>query len=147
MIGRKEIRVGNIVQSQVSHRQKELIGESFVYMVQEIKTLKCELALLDDFSIDLYKTTHLYYQDIDGVLINHDWLNKLGLAKEKEYYVHSGCVGSSWATFRFALVHGGQLHCSLGDNEYGVVFAVLKYVHQLQNLYFSTTKKELINYA
>ena len=44
--------------------------------------------------------------------------------------------------YRFALMNG-ILHCSIGNNDVGVLFQQVKYIHELQNLYFTLQNEEL----
>jgi len=43
---------------------------------------------------------------------------------------------------RFAFIDN-TLHCSIGDDECGFLYKMIKYVHELQNLYYALTNQEL----
>lgn len=75
---------------------------------------------------------------IEPIPLTEEWLLKFGFSKKenKEYWFKEDSM------IRFALLDN-VLHCSIGDDEYGILYNRLKYVHQLQNLFFALTNKEL----
>src|SRR5436189_3885030 len=55
------------------------------------------------------------------------WIHKSNLHN----YLHN-----AHATLRFAFIEG-KLSVSIGDDSYGVIFARIQYLHELQNLWYS----------
>ena len=77
----------------------------------------------------------------EPIRFTEQWLKDLGgLKKQSGYY--SFDEQSELPNFRF-FYYKGNVHCSLGDDNNGVTFRVIKYVHELQNLWYSLTGKEL----
>ena len=67
------------------------------------------------------------YDDLDGLRIKEWMMPLLGFHKEESN-------GSYWTIDnlnRFAFNNG--VHCSIGDDNSGVAYAVINYVHQLQD--------------
>jgi histidyl-tRNA synthetase len=68
--------------------------------------------------------------DIEVITLTDDWLEKFDISDDYFYYINNGGL----------LEFGVEV---LPDNYYNTVLAQLKYVHQLQNLYFALTGEEL----
>jgi hypothetical protein len=77
-----------------------------------------------------------YYQPIE---LTEEWLLKFGFKQIKPNHYWFKDKNS----LRFSLIDN-NLHCSIGDDEYGVLYKMIKYVHELQNLYYALTNQELI---
>ena len=106
-------------------------------------------------SKDIYVFGEIIYanpvKEVKGIPINHRWLKKFGFEKisHEEYrrensqfwmFCNEDNIYSAW------LIDKDNL-----DTDYDLPLKTIKYVHQLQNLYFSLTGKELqsktINYV
>lgn len=75
------------------------------------------------------------------IQLNEEWLKRFGFdlvtTSKANYYFYKD------DTLRFAFDKKSLLHCSIGDDGHGVMYQIIKYVHQLQNLYFALTNTEL----
>lgn len=73
------------------------------------------------------------FADFKPIPINEEWLLKLGLAKDRNIYT------KGWSYLYYF-----EDSYSFGINvECGIELRQIKHVHQLQNLYFALTGKEL----
>lgn len=133
MIKANELRIGNWLQHANS--------EGLFCQVKQIIT--------GDY-FDAGHTKLVMYEDYDYALLTEDWLLKFGFEKDGTTYPHEKCflleIGEK--SFYCNITKGLNLFFQhskvLGDNWYCVANAeVLKYVHQLQNLYFALTGQEL----
>ena len=119
----KELRIGNMVQYTNDERV-------FVNLIG--KTL--EITAADILSI---------YNDniqVEPILLAEEWLIKFGFKRVQEdkygcHYENQEC----WVY----LSHGGFDVEVITDDERFNLLRTYKYVHQLQNLYFAITGKEL----
>ena len=68
--------------------------------------------------------------------LTEEWLLKFGFEKTENF-----CINKE-PLLRYAISSLGLI-CSIGDNDMGFVYNSILYVHQLQNLYFELTGKEL----
>ncbi len=69
--------------------------------------------------------------------LTEEWLLKFGFEHSKPNYWFKNDN-----KLRFSLIDN-NLHCSMGDDDYGILYNRLNHVHQLQNLYFALTNEEL----
>lgn len=82
------------------------------------------------------------YEDTKGIELDPIWILKLGFTsiegKENIYHINDGAYQLSYD------VNNSLFYVHLDkDMGYGYVCGHLKYVHQLQNLYFAITGEEL----
>ena len=66
-----------------------------------------------------------------------DWLLPFGYVKPKveKYFVHKDDLDSPKAHTRICDVYNdGNYHCSIGDNKDGIIFNVIRFIHELQIL-------------
>lgn len=100
------------------------------------------IAGIENNSIRTNNSNGYFISDLLPIEINHEWLLKFGFVKEKKgwYALKRGSKkDGNLKIFRIALFYSGyntKGGCMGGYN--GV-----KYVHQLQNLYFLLTGQEL----
>jgi len=73
-----------------------------------------------------------------GIKLTEHWLERFGFEKEAGSFMGLQ-ICNSWTFIYWSEYHGLELSV----NEYGVKFTNIKYVHQLQNLFYSLTGKEL----
>jgi hypothetical protein len=73
-----------------------------------------------------------------AIPLTEEWLLKLGFTKKenKQYWYKENNM------LRFVLLYG-SLHCSIGDDENGMLYKIISFIHELQNLYFALTNEEL----
>lgn len=72
-----------------------------------------------------------------GVKLTVEVLVKLGFNKVEDHYCYP-INNDNWNCFALDIGYGGYPYLIVGDNEF-----TIKYLHQLQNLYFSLTGEEL----
>lgn len=75
-------------------------------------------------------------EDLSGIELTEEWLIKMGFVRNMDtYYLND--LGLSWLTTE----DNFQTEYKLADSKW--MLLDLKYVHQLQNLYFALTGEEL----
>ena len=78
---------------------------------------------------------------IRPIKLDEEWLERFGFEEVKDGSTNYWRICKD---YRFAIdKNNGHTHCSFGDNQNGILFSVIKHVHQLQNLYFALTGEEL----
>lgn len=118
----KELRIGNYIRDKESGR----IG--YVISIGEKKcTVKMPFSKLSQS-----------YDDFEGIDLNEDWLLKLGF--EDKYLTIDKKISSDFTMTLISDKDGGFHFMPHATLMWGVD---LKYVHQLQNLYFALTGSEL----
>jgi len=84
----------------------------------------------------------------EGIPLTKEWLAKFGLElKRKHYSLNLGRELSEYVEFpktRFCLWYGGGFGWTLDEIIRNETSKSIKYVHELQNLYFALTQEELI---
>jgi hypothetical protein len=122
-----ELRIGNYVKAnKLACNEKE--GNTLTV---------CGIGL----DVDLTNGTTQNYIGIDGILLTKEWLLKFGFSKKdnSSYYYPKGV----WHRYVFGYTKFRLPYLNL-EPEGGIVpHATCNYVHQLQNLYFALTNKEL----
>ena len=80
----------------------------------------------------------------EPIPLTENWFNSFGFdhitKNNANYFTHDD---DTFAQLRFALI-GDTCHVSIGDDNNGTAFSIIKYVHQLQNLFHSVNGEELI---
>ena len=114
MIQAKELRIGNLV--YIFHNRDVTV-----------KNILNEYINIEE-SIDIFS-----YHELKPIPITEEWLLKFGFEKETDV------CGFKWSKGNFYILQFGKnaFYC-----DYSLVFAV-DHIHQLQNLYFALTQKEL----
>lgn len=116
MIKPNELRVGNWISQEGFHQRVVAIMQN-------------------DVIVEAYpQNWQLKYEVFDPIELTPEILEKAGFEKGEDYWEHSTsdvCLG----------IPNLNLMTSLG--EYTVSFTQIKYLHQLQNLYFALTNSEL----
>lgn len=116
----KELRIGNIVDSDKKRHNEEFI------IVESISS---------DVINSGFREYSTYY--LKGVELTEEWLIKAGFEKTKDYYIST--KPEMYKVFR--------LNLRVLANEYTFCyegyFKKIEFVHQLQNLYFELTGSEL----
>lgn len=120
----KELRIGNYVTSEQANEYYEILT---------IVELDCELIIAEDEGGICFRN-----KDIKPIIITDKWLFKLGFNKIN--HIHG---------YDFFTLHNSKINkCNIDiydKNTKYMGYSVLhcEYVHQLQNLYFALTGKEL----
>jgi hypothetical protein len=92
-------------------------------------------AVVDIKSSGKYQTiNNIQITDAEPIPLNEEWLLKMGFVKHIKLYGYIGYVYNGYFIRNF------QEIIILGSS---VILAKIKYVHQLQNLYFALTGEEL----
>lgn len=116
-----ELRIGNLVEYE---------GE-----IYEIDTISKLFPTLNTVAFGIGVVG---WDNLNPIPLNEEWLLKFGFTKKenRQYWYKEDSM------LRFALLDG-CLHCSIGDDENGVLYNRLYFVHQLQNLFYAINNKEL----
>ena len=115
----KAIRFGNLVKH---------INESSILKVSGINNESIWVDEMPDYHYEMD------IELIEPIPLTEDWLLKFGFEKDNEYY----SKGTKHYHLPSKSFYSGNDHVSGGN-----VDARIKYVHQLQNLYFALTGEEL----
>jgi hypothetical protein len=84
-------------------------------------------------------------ENFEPIPLTEDWFLKFGFLnckKNGSNYFSDSIDDPNNATIRFAHPDSDWIY-SVGDDDHGIVFNKINYVHQLQNLYFALTGNEL----
>lgn len=120
-----DLRVGNFIYSDI---------------VNEVGEDSAELIKVDaDLIWNLERSYTGRSQDIFGIPLNEEWLNKFGFYRENEGF--DIWKHKYFGPFRILLENIID-HWQVGYSG-GRVFRRIKYVHELQNIYFALTGFEL----
>ncbi|WP_126654099.1 hypothetical protein [Chryseobacterium aureum] len=123
MIAPQELKIGSLV----------YIPETG--QILPITAINMDLGVIVNRSLRM-----LSYNEIEPIELTEDWLLKLSFEK-KEVYV-AGVMYDGWLNFSFHLdinhIKNTFFYHWMGGN------IEIKYVHQLQNIYFALTGEELI---
>ncbi len=119
MIQANELRIGNLVHADLY---------SNAILIESICS-KNE---------DIFNSTtgEIPSHSIHPIPITEEILLKCGFEKNEQRFE------SKEALLRISYFDSAW-HCSIGDDDFGFLFRTIKSVHQLQNLYFSLTGKEI----
>lgn len=123
----KELRVGNLLHLPYSNEYVEVLGIN----AHENQTPKINDLPKIYNSISFKKDSSLYCEPIlllDAIPLTEEWLLNFGYTKEDSNFWNLGHIVWEY--------DGGVFIC----DKNGIT---LKYVHQLQNLYFALTGREL----
>ena len=123
MIQANELRIGNWVGIQETALHAD--GCNYLEAIFQIKELKKDVAQFKGFH------TEEYYKDLKGIPLTEEWLVRLGFKKISPH-------GSIWKLGNFHVQDFIQLGIYECNNH-----VKIKYIHQLQNLYFALTGEEL----
>ena len=118
-----ELRVGNLFR---------FISTNSIESVSDIKTHGLKTPVINNVSI----------KDTEPIPLTEEWLLRFGFSKKDKssYWYPNKC----WHRYCFGYTKFGGAYLNL-EPEGGIVpHATCYYVHQLQNLYFALTQKELI---
>ena len=127
----EELRIGNLVTDQFYESFKTTID------VDSIDDKGINLQICDDGNYpecaQRWIEPEYEFEELQPILLTEEWLVKFGLTKLTKYNFLLGCY---------------ELLLNPITNEWnlclkGGIVARLKYVHQLQNLYFCLCNKEL----
>ncbi len=115
----------------------------------EIKGIHCVVTgIKEDYrfpesahSIGLQREYHSYNQlsqFVEPIPLTEEWLFEFGFEKKENNWKQL-CICNDWTYIYWERLAGVELSV----NKYSVMLTHIKYVHQLQNLYFALTGEEL----
>ncbi len=127
-----EFRIGNHV-SSIDRGGKVHIPQTHPFKIIDISFFKIDVCQINEIFAQAEKRIILDIRDVCGIPLTEDWLVRFGLNEPKG--VHNDNFSG--------LISVGMLYDGcvfyIGNTE----VTYIKYVHQLQNLYFALTQKEL----
>lgn len=140
-----ELRIGNYLQTQLTHRQKQTI-QPLIVVADELKHLKPALTYMQGKHRTMY-TTHLFYRELQPIPLTPELLLKCGFLKEDNFYYRKWvAIPELNDSEDLYITESGENAFKLAQYfdgfyiDYGLPFS---YVHQLQNLFFSLLHREL----
>ena len=125
MINAKELRIGNLVEYKITDefdKRKEW----------------WEVSEIDADDIHWLSKFDTKDEDFRAIPLTEEWLLKLGFKKERERYFNNFIV-LRFINNKVDVFNLGVSH----DDEYLEFLNSINYVHQLQNLHFALTHREL----
>ncbi len=140
MIKPTELRIGNLVKV-ASFGKPKLDEENKMEDGFGFRLFVVNSSVIRSFSLD---SDYL----ISPIPITMEWLIKLGFTQDKKgLWSPSNCWHKyAFRPFNFGLIKNddqGTLGLQPEKGDSPVVYALLHYVHQIQNLHFALTEKEL----
>ena len=130
-----DLRVGNLVNTNRAHGRGE----------KQIKAVEINLHYLAQIE------NNCNY--IEPILLTEEWLLKFEFTEEIQYYsdtlsyfwldIHNSLENSEFYIFYNTEIKCIGLHSMENEHNISKYFYNIKYVHQLQNLYFALTNNEL----
>ncbi len=131
----RELRIGNLLKpiSSIEYPGLSPIMSEFV----EVEGINYRSSVEIMFQVDIeWLHTTVWESSLEPIPLTEEWLIKTGLERrEKSYYKYpvyisiKPCLGEHYFAFEF------------GDSTDEIE---IKYVHQLQNLFFALTGEELV---
>ena len=135
-----ELRIGNFVNTLDKNAEVHL-PNSTVYKVVEIG-FDCILCEADKNPLTQTTLPVFAARNLSSISLSEEWLLKFGFQKQ-----HNAGTSNEWYWKGLGMDLTPELELSSGDRYYDSMpvdgATPLKYVHQLQNLYFALTGKEL----
>ena len=121
----KELRIGNWILDHEADPKKTIY-----YQVEEIQRLSNNKSLNQTLGVT-YRKGSCWTCDVEPIPLTEEWLVKFGFDNLGDYG-----WGIGYFHIRFRNIH--KFHFPLENR-----LVRIKYVHQLQNLYFALTNEEL----
>ena len=116
----KEVRIGN-----------------YVYFEGEVKEIGSVITAWVHAYVNFVKEMNIPATFlIIPIELTEKRLLKFGFIKREAYFVIEDTL------LRLAQI-GNKWHCSIGEDDNGFIFRIIESVHEIQNLYFALTGKEL----
>ena len=124
----KELRIGNLVYN--------IDGDGDKYS-QPVLMVSGKEIVLGTKQIPIYT---LFNEFIQPIPITEDWLKRFGFEKKRNDYEFNSDLYNFWY-----LSHNKNICVTELENQFSAQFFFehIKYLHQLQNLYFALTGEEL----
>lgn len=131
-----ELRIGNLVNT-INRNGEVHLPDDIVFKVQEIgfDCILCEFGKNPACEKTLPVFSHF---DLSPILLTEEWTKKLGCYTKSDWDYKENLVYSLNGKFYYVIDTYFD-----SDDAYGYVEIEVKYVHQIQNLYFALTGEEL----
>lgn len=150
MIQANELRIGNLVHHKYIDSNDQLMTSQIRIYSPKIVEEIIKVEKINDYSIneeEYYGEVSSVYnlEQINGIPLTEEWLMNFGF--EEYQYDEDGVCGFVKGVFGY--INEGQFRISEGRvlfEDLAVILplkAQIKYVHQLQNLYFALMGEEL----
>ena len=123
----KELRIGNLV----------LANGLYDGQIKTVEQIGSRGTLREKSRVLFFKEggrAGEFTEDCDGIPLTEEWLLKFGFEKDKKGFLHN-------VRFVFHHIYGWKILENWIKNWVGI--REIKYVHELQNLYFALTGKEI----
>lgn len=131
MIPQNELRIGNFIFDDENRVCK-------ISCLFSDKKIKYEGYEMDDFQVEYEKNDNIYVSlVINPILLTEDWLIRFGV---KSFRNNTAFRLSD--TIDLNLSEAGYMACK-SNSAVSLLYSPIKYVHQLQNLYFVLIGEEL----
>jgi hypothetical protein len=153
MINAEELRLNNLVKCSVSNDygtyQVTAIGgweRTYDKKDKYKNTFKDERIIFIDRCTTNSKGEPFCESKIKPIKLTEEWLLKFGFKWEDKYKIHCGRDLPDGNTLIFYFSNGEITNTQIYnafDQPQVIIFRPIKYVHQLQNLYYALTSKEL----
>lgn len=143
-----ELRIGNIVQYNGSHKEIGIVSEISKNSLTEVSPYKVGI----NHRLDIYYNIHT----LSPIPLTEEWLKKLGFTWSEGLRMNvikdgiTVCEPDDYEDSVYHSIyfyHNGECFGFEVSNEWGengnVMLPKVKYVHQLQNLIFALTGEEL----
>ena len=144
MIKANELRFNNIVMSKLNHKQQS-VHEPIIYKIDQIKDFKAEVSQLK-YPL---RTTHFKYDELIGIPLTEEWILRLGFNEVYKYNENNRGLVRMGVSSKMNNLEISNTIFTFDSEPSKLVYLSglkqdIKYIHQLQNLYFMFTGEELI---
>lgn len=131
-----ELRIGNYINT-INRGGEVHLPDDTVFTIQKLGS-KCELCIIDKKPWEEINLPEIFYYDLSPIPLTEEWLLKFGFNLLGNTISHA-CFGDN------PITHDYMIKLIKTDKEwfYKNSYHEIKYVHQLQNLYFALTGEEL----
>jgi hypothetical protein len=130
MINAKELRIGNLVEYKITDKFDE-------------RKEWWEVSEIDADDIHWLSKVDTNDDDFRAITLTEEWLKKLGFGKSDEHEMGNN-LNDNFGFYYDYHFKRFRLECSDNDGlNYADMDLKINYVHQLQNLHFALTQREL----
>lgn len=146
-----ELRVGNLVVLKSTQDEDEIAKLLSIDEIEGCYYNNAEDSLLIDKEYGKTGNSFCIFEIINPILLTEDWLSKFGFKnltdkeniKSLDLFINKGVIGfyaNNEDNYNSVYVYSGIYE----DRDQIRICKNIKYVHQLQNLYFTLTGNELL---
>lgn len=122
------------------------VGNNLMYLGMNCDVLKVDYS---DGTLDLYNGNHytgIDFEDVEPIELTVLELVRMGYVNPpfKSYFTPSEGIGKHHAELRLVKLDKEKVwHVSIGDDDVGVIFKRIHYIHELQNIHYLIYEKEI----